>query len=140
MLFADAASPQLFAELLAPNLALKRRPEGGRGGSGPTSELEGRLGARVLPDSFTVVDDPSQKEWRGRPLFGSYDVDREGVPAKPLRLVEKGVLKDYLLTRQPVRGFSGPTGARGCTAHTAPPPRESATCSSPRATRCRAEK
>lgn len=110
VLFADAASPQLFAELLAPNLALKRRPEGGRGGSGPTSELEGRLGARVLPDSFTVVDDPSQKEWRGRPLFGSYDVDREGVPAKPLRLVEKGVLKDYLLTRQPVRGFPTSNG------------------------------
>jgi predicted Zn-dependent protease len=110
VLFEDVASPQLFAELLGKNLALGRRLQGGRGGPGPTSELEGRLGARVLPDSFTVVDDPSQKEWRGRPLFGSYDLDREGVPAKPLRLVEKGVLKGYLLTRQPVRGFSGSNG------------------------------
>jgi hypothetical protein len=64
----------------------------------------------VLPDSFEVVDDPAQKEWRGRPLFGSYDVDREGVMAKPLHLVEKGVLKSYLLTRQPVRGFEGSNG------------------------------
>ncbi|HKE28880.1 MAG TPA: metallopeptidase TldD-related protein [Bryobacteraceae bacterium] len=110
VLFEDAASPQLFAQLLGANLAPSRRPEGGRGGSGPTSDLEGRMGARILPESFTVVDDPSQKEWRGRPLFGSYEVDREGVPAKPLRVVEKGVLKSYLLTRQPIRGFSGSNG------------------------------
>jgi hypothetical protein len=29
---------------------------------------------------------------------------------KPLRLIEKGVLKDYLLTRQPVRGYEGSNG------------------------------
>jgi hypothetical protein len=74
------------------------------------SELEGRIGARVLPESFEVVDDPTQKEWRGRPLFGSYAVDREGVAARPTKLVEKGVLKSYLLTRQPVRGYEGSNG------------------------------
>ena len=68
------------------------------------------MGARVLPDTFDVVDDPTQKEWRGRPLFGSYEVDREGVVPKPLRLIEKGVLKNYLLTRQPVRGYEGSNG------------------------------
>jgi TldD protein len=68
------------------------------------------MGARVLPDSFDVVDDPTQKEWRGKALFGSYDVDREGVMAKPLHLVEKGALKSFLLTRQPVRGFEGSNG------------------------------
>jgi predicted Zn-dependent protease len=68
------------------------------------------MGARVLPESFDVVDDPTQKEWRGRPLFGSYEVDREGVLPKPLRLVEKGVLKSYLMTRQPMRGFEGSNG------------------------------
>jgi TldD protein len=110
VLFEGAASPQLFAELLGKNLALGRRPDGARGAAGPVSELEGRMGARVLPDSFTVVDDPTQKEWRGRPLFGSYEVDREGVAAKPVRLIEKGVLKGYLLTRQPVRGFPQSNG------------------------------
>ncbi len=57
-----------------------------------------------------MVDDPTQKEWRGKPLFGSYDVDREGVIPKPLHLVEKGALKSFLLTRQPVRGFEGSNG------------------------------
>ncbi len=112
VLFEGQAGAQIFAEVLARNLSLTRRPvgDGGRGGGAQSSELEGRMGARVLPDTFDVVDDPTQKEWRGRPLFGSYTVDREGVPPKPLRLVEKGVLKSYLLTRQPVRGFEGSNG------------------------------
>ena len=112
VLFEGQAGAQIFAEVLARNLALTRRPvaDGGRGGGAQNSELDGRMGARVLPDTFDVVDDPTQKEWRGRPLFGSYTVDREGVAPLPLRLVEKGVLKNYLLTRQPVRGYEGSNG------------------------------
>jgi TldD protein len=112
VLFEGTAGAQIFAEVLARNLALTRRPvaEGGRGGGAQNSELDGRMGARVLPDTFDVVDDPTQKEWRGRPLFGSYTVDREGVLPKPIRLIEKGVLKNYLLTRQPVRGYEGSNG------------------------------
>ena len=112
VLFAGVAGAQIFAEVLGRNLALTRRPaaDQGRGGAVSPSELEGRVGARILPDSFDVVDDPTQKEWRGRPLFGSYDVDREGVMAAPLRLIEKGLLKGFLLTRQPVRGFEGSNG------------------------------
>jgi predicted Zn-dependent protease len=112
VLFEGVAAAQLFAEVLGRNLALTRRPvtEPGRPGGFPASELEGRQGARILPEWMDVVDDPSQVEWRGRPLFGSYEVDREGVPAKPLRLVEKGVLKDFLRTRQPVRGYEGSNG------------------------------
>jgi hypothetical protein len=112
VLFEGVAGAQIFAEVLGKNLALTRRPvsEGGRGGGFQPSELEGRIGARVLPDSFDVVDDPTQTEWRGRRLFAHYTADREAVPATPLRLVEKGVLKGYLLTRQPVRGFEGSNG------------------------------
>ncbi len=110
--FEGEAGPQVFAEVLARNLTLTRRPvsDGGRGGSIPPGEFDGKVGSRVLPDYITVVDDPTQKEWRGRPLFGSYDVDREGVKAGPLTLVEKGVLKNYLLTRQPVKGYSASNG------------------------------
>jgi TldD protein len=112
VLFEGTAGAQIFAEVLARNLTLTRRPvaEGGRGGNVQNSELDGRMGARVLPETFDVVDDPTQTEWRGRALFGSYKVDREGVIAKPLRLIEKGMLKSYLLTRQPVRGYEGSNG------------------------------
>src|SRR5205807_8309363 len=65
VLFEGAAGAQILAEVLGRNLVLPRRPvgEGGRGGGGgQPSELEGRKGARVLPDTFDVVDDPTQKE------------------------------------------------------------------------------
>jgi predicted Zn-dependent protease len=109
VLFEAEAGPQIFAEVLAKNLNLSRPAVGARGAM-PSSEFEGRMGSRILPDNFDVVDDPTQKEWRGKALFGSYDVDREGVIPKPLHLVEKGTLKAFLLTRQPVRGFEGSNG------------------------------
>ena len=112
VLFEGMAAAQLFGEILGSNLALPRRPvmEPGHNNYVPSSELEGRQGARILPESFDVVDDPTQKEWRGSLLFGSYDVDREGIAPRPLKVVEKGVLKSFLLTRQPVPGFSGSNG------------------------------
>jgi predicted Zn-dependent protease len=112
ILFEGNAAAQLVAEVLGKNLGLTRRPvsDRGRGGFFQPSELEGRQGSRIMPDFMTVVDDPTQTEWRGRPLLGHYEVDREGVLPKPLTLVEKGVLKNFLLTRQPVRGFEGSNG------------------------------
>lgn len=106
------AAAQLLAQLLGDNLAASRRPvsEPSRPLPFQSSEFEGRIGARVLPEWMDVVDDPTQKKWRGRPLFGHYVVDMEGVPPKPVKLVEKGVLKDFLLTRQPVKGRAGSNG------------------------------
>ncbi len=112
ILFEGAAAAQLFAQLLARNLVLARRPvsEPGRPNMAPTSEFEGRKEARILPEWIDVVDDPTQKEWHGRRLFGAYRVDMEGVEAQPLMLVQKGILKNFLLTRQPVTGFTASNG------------------------------
>ncbi|HEV3333383.1 MAG TPA: metallopeptidase TldD-related protein [Bryobacteraceae bacterium] len=113
VLFEGTAGAQIFAEVLGRNLALTRRPviDSRRNLAVPASELDGRLGARILPDTFDVWDDPLLKEWRGKPLFGSFEVDREGVLPKKLHLIENGTLKGYLLTRQPVRG--GGDGSNG---------------------------
>ncbi|MGE5568741.1 MAG: metallopeptidase TldD-related protein [Rhodospirillales bacterium] len=112
ILFEGIAGPQLLAQLLGKNLAVPRKPVTlpGRPLTLLGSELEGRLGVPILPEWMDVVDDPTQKEWRGRPLFGHYTVDLEGVAPKPLVLVEKGVLKNFLLTRQPVKGFEASNG------------------------------
>lgn len=112
VLFEGVAGPQIIAEVLGKNLALPRRPvmEPGRAAGFTTSEFEGRIGARVLPDSFEIIDDPTLKEWHGHPLFGTYEVDRDGVTPKPVHVIEKGLLKGYFLTRQPVRGFEGSNG------------------------------
>ncbi|MCP5113838.1 MAG: hypothetical protein GY953_23650, partial [bacterium] len=112
VLVESIASPQLFAQLLGNELAVPRRPvaEPGRQASFTTSRLEGRIGSRVLPEWISVVDDPTQSEWRGRTLFGHYTVDMEGVKPEPLVLVDSGVLRSYLLTRQPIRGHEGSNG------------------------------
>jgi hypothetical protein len=112
VLFEGASAAQLLAELLGRNLVLTRKPvnEPGRPNLVPTSELEGRQSARVLPEWMDVVDDPTLKEWRGRTLFGSTRVDIEGVVSKPLTLVEKGILKNFLLTRQPVGSYTASNG------------------------------
>ena len=112
VLFEGEAAAQLFAEILGRNLALPRRPvmEASRGGYFAGSELEGRAGSRVLPEWMDVVDDPTQTEYRGRPLFGHFLFDQEGLAPQPLVLVEKGILKNFLLTRQPVKGYEGSNG------------------------------
>ena len=112
VLFEGIASPQLMADLLGRNLHMTRPSNaggrGGRGGppgrgGGPT-ELQGRRGVRIMPDMFNVVDDPTL------PMFGHTEVDNEGVPSKPVSLVEKGVLKDFLRTRLPMQGFPESNG------------------------------
>src|SRR5260370_41903512 len=57
-----------------------------------------------------VTADPAWSEWEGRRLFGSYHVDFEGVIPRPLQVIEKGELKTFLLTRQPVADFKGSNG------------------------------
>lgn len=112
VLFEGVAGPQLFAEVFGRNLGLTRKPvmEPGQPGSIPNSELEGRIGARVMPEFLNIVDDPTKKEWHGTPLLGAYTADDEGTPVAPLPIVERGIFKHYELTRQPMRGFNGSNG------------------------------
>ena len=106
ILFEGEASPQLLAEILGRNLHISRKPVAAPGAAtqSTSTELEGRRGVRIMPEFFDVTDDPTL------PLFGHEIVDDEGVPDKPISLVEKGVLKDFLRTRQPVRGYDDSNG------------------------------
>jgi TldD protein len=66
--------------------------------------------ARVLPESLDAVDDPKLNVYAGKGLVGAYDVDDEGVPAQPVRLVTEGKLEGYLLGREPVKDFPQSNG------------------------------
>lgn len=72
--------------------------------------FRGRLGDRVLPDHLTLVDDPTIDAFRGRPLFGAYERDDQGVAARRAPLIERGVLRGFLLSRYPVKGFPHSNG------------------------------
>ncbi len=113
VLFEPRAAAQLFGQLLGDNLKITRKPVPQPGRPVPylPSELENKIGSRILPDWMDVLDDPTQTDWHGQSLFGHYLYDMEGVPAKPLALVDKGVLKTFLLTRTPVlKGFETTNG------------------------------
>lgn len=104
-LFEPEAAAQLMAQLLGDNLRDPRKPlaEPGRNVNFTPSELDTKIGSRILPDWMDVVDDPTQSAWQSKPLVGFYEFDIEGVPGKPVSVVEKGVLKNFLTTRQPVK-------------------------------------
>jgi len=106
ILFEGVASSQLMAEILGRNLHIARKPvaPAGAPSQAASTELEGRRGVRIMPESFNVMDDPK------RAGFGQEEVDDEGVPDQTLSLVEKGVLKDFLRTREPVRGYAASNG------------------------------
>jgi TldD protein len=108
VLFEARAAAPLLAEVLGPNLNGARPPIAFRpvmeqflSNIGGKSDWVGRLGARVLPASVTVVDDPSAKEYKGTPLLGGYKVDEEGVRAEKVTVAESGVLKQLLMSRRP---------------------------------------
>jgi predicted Zn-dependent protease len=66
--------------------------------------------APVLPEFIDVVDDPGLKNYGGKGLVGAYSVDDDGVPAQAVKLVAAGRLENYLLGREPVRGFPQSNG------------------------------
>ena len=64
----------------------------------------------MLPAFVTVVDDPTLADFQKRSTVGSYLVDSEGVKAQPVTVVEKGMLTNYLIGRQPIRDFTSSNG------------------------------
>jgi predicted Zn-dependent protease len=107
LLSADAASTA-FSSLIGENL-LGTKPE-----LGQNARVRGQFASsyktRILPDFLTLVDDPTLASLDGTALLGHYDVDDEGVKSRPVPLVEKGMLVNFLLGRQPIRDFPASNG------------------------------
>jgi len=59
----------------------------------------------VLPAFLSVVFDPTLKKRGNTELMGYYQYDDEGVKGRRVTVVDKGVLKTFLLDRAPVRSF-----------------------------------
>lgn len=112
VLFEPYAAAQLFAQLIGDNLRSGKKPisDGNRPLNYVPSEFEGRVGSRVLPEWMDVTDDPTQTAWQGNRLVGYYSFDIEGVRPVTVNVIEKGVFKSFLTTRQPVKGFPQSNG------------------------------
>jgi TldD protein len=68
------------------------------------------VGGKVLPDFLSVVFDPTRKKIGGVELNGSYTYDDEGIAARPVTVVENGVLRAFLMSRSPIQGFDHSNG------------------------------
>jgi predicted Zn-dependent protease len=68
------------------------------------------LGTKVLPDFISVTFDATRENYQGSDLIGHYDYDDEGVKARPVKVVQDGVLKTFLLSRSPVGEFKESNG------------------------------
>ncbi len=79
------------------------------------SETEGqtftkKINQPVLPDFISVIDDPTMERIAGTDLNGHYAFDDDGVPAQRVTVVDKGILKNFLMSRSPVSGFENSNG------------------------------
>jgi TldD protein len=64
-----------------------------------------KLNESVLPDTFSVYFDPTLKRAAGQDLVGHYRYDNEGIKARRVAVVEKGILKTFLMSRSPLDGI-----------------------------------
>ena len=69
-----------------------------------------KVNQSILPDFISVIDDPTAERIDGIDLNGHYAFDDDGVPAQRVNVVEKGILKNFLMSRSPVSGFENSNG------------------------------
>ncbi|MFC2130549.1 TldD/PmbA family protein [Bacteroidota bacterium] len=71
---------------------------------------KGFLGESVLPDFIDVIFDPTIKKVGNTELSGYYLFDDEGIKAQKVDVVEKGIFKNFLMSRSPIENFDKSNG------------------------------
>ncbi len=121
VLFEGEAAAEVIVQALVPNLLARKTP---LTDNPQAASMMGRqenpylskVNAKVLANFMSVRATPTAKSLAGRPLLGSYTIDEEGVRAEDTLLVEKGMLRNLLVSRAPVKGFDKSNGhSRGGT-------------------------
>jgi TldD protein len=69
-----------------------------------------KVNQEVLPKFLSVADDPTIREIAGVKLAGSYEYDNEGAPAQRVDVIQNGILKNFLMSRMPIKDFGVSNG------------------------------
>jgi predicted Zn-dependent protease len=104
-LLSGRAAAVFFHEVLGHRLEGHRQRDESQG-----QTFTKQLNQLVLPSFLSVTDDPTLKELNGIRLSGTYQYDDEGVPATRVLAVDRGVLKNFLMSRMPIQNFSQSNG------------------------------
>ena len=115
VLFTGDACGQLFYEMIGKGLSNPRPPlyESEQSEKMSLSDegfLVEKLGRSVLPQSFSVYDDPTITEWETTPLIGSFQVDEQGVIAQKVDLIKSGKVASFLMSRVPTKDIKETNG------------------------------
>jgi len=104
-LLSGRAAAVFFHEVLGHRLEGHRQKDEDEG-----QTFTKKVGQEVLPKFLSVADDPTKSELAGVKLAGTYDYDNEGVPARRVEVIQDGVLKNFLTSRMPIKGFEQSNG------------------------------
>lgn len=69
-----------------------------------------KVGQKVLNENLSIIFDPSVTSYKNFFLNGAYKFDDQGQPGKKLTIIEKGILKTFLMSRTPIQGFGNSNG------------------------------
>jgi len=69
-----------------------------------------KVNESVLQKDLSVVFDPTIATYKGIPLNGSFKYDDEGIKGEKVVIVDKGILKNFLMTRTPINNFPKSNG------------------------------
>ena len=100
----DAAGV-LFHETIGHRLEGERQRSEGEG-----KTFKEKISQLILPDFINIFDDPTQKKYDDTYLYGTYFYDDEGQKAQKVELVRNGILKNFLMSRVPIKNFTGSNG------------------------------
>ena len=104
-LLSNDASGVFFHEIFGHRVEGKRLKEESDG-----QTFKKKVNQEVLNTHLSVVFDPTIKYYKGIPLNGSFLYDDEGVKGQKVVVVDKGILKDFLMTRTPIDSFPKSNG------------------------------
>ncbi len=104
-IFSGRASGVFFHEIFGHRIEGHRQKDEAEG-----QTFTAKVGEKILPDFLSVTFDPTQKQAAGIDLNGWYEYDDEGVLGKPVKAVENGVLRSFLMSRSPIEGFDHSNG------------------------------
>lgn len=115
VLFVGQAATEVVAQVLGSAITAEKNPVRKAGSritvaSSPRNPWQARMGARLLPRDFHIYNDSTSKSYHGHTLHGFIPIDAEGVPATRTTIIERGMLRGLLTSRQPVRGISQSSG------------------------------
>jgi TldD protein len=104
-IFSGRASGVFFHEIFGHRIEGHRQKDESEGQTFTKS-----VGEKILPDFLSVTFDPTLKQVGGIDLNGTYEYDDEGVAGRPVKAVENGILRNFLMSRSPIEGFDHSNG------------------------------